>query len=139
MEEKLAALHGFRLPTYKRARGQPRHDDPCPTFFVETPAQRLSTALVKPLQAIWDQQWTAREAELRSQRRGRQTYTAAGTPDASEWTPEQRQAFLALLKTRQQDQIDGKTVCDCDRLLAELFNASQRGRQFSSGRMLVCL
>lgn len=123
MEARLAALHGFTLPTYKRPRGQPRADDPCPNFFLKTPAKRL-----KSHAADVTVDWTAQEAALFAQRRGLQYATAAASPDAPEWTPQQRQQFLELLKTRRQDAVEGRTICDCDRLLAELFNASQRGK-----------
>ena len=126
MEEKLAALHGFRLPTYKRSPGQPRLDDPSPTFFIKTPAQRT---IRLPTAADFERAWTKREDELLAQRRGLQTSTAAASAHQPEWTPEQRQQFLELLKTRKQEETEEMTICDADVHLAELFNASQRGKK----------
>jgi hypothetical protein len=125
MEEKLAALHGYRLPTYKRSRGQPRADDPSPTFFIKTAAQRT---LALPTPEDFECAWTRREAELLFQRRGLQTGTAAGSlRHGPEWTPQQRQQFLELLAAKRQEETDGRTACDVDVHLAELFHGSQRG------------
>ncbi len=125
MEEKLAAFHGYRLPVYKRdGPGQPRIGDPCPTFLLKTPAQRLppTSNNIKTLR-----DWVLLEDELLHQRRGQQITTTPADSSHPEWTPEQRQEFLKLLKKRRHEEVEDLTVCDADIHLASLFRGSQLG------------
>lgn len=130
MEEKLAKLEGYTLPTYKKYPQsvifQRRHSEkPLPDVRLDRPARQIPPSDTESWKD-WEARFSKLEVELLRQQRGVITATAAGDKNAPEWTPKQRE--LLLLQLMKSRIVDGETICDSDIILNDLYYASRTGK-----------